>query len=84
MKKKTSHGTSIDVDENMPTVVVNWNRCSGAGTCMKICPVAVFELQEIKEHPETIKAVPVKVENCIFCMKCVPTCIEQAITATKD
>ena len=70
--------------KNMPAVVVNWNRCSGKGTCMKVCPVAVFELQEIKKQPETVKAVPVRVENCIFCMKCIPPCIEQAITITKD
>jgi NAD-dependent dihydropyrimidine dehydrogenase PreA subunit len=66
------------------TVVVNWNRCSGKGTCLNTCPVAVFELQEIKEHPETIKAVAAKEENCIYCMKCVPVCIEEAITVTRQ
>jgi len=70
--------------KNMPVVVVNWNRCSGKGTCIKVCPFGVFELQEIKEHPETVKAVPVNVENCTFCMKCIPACIEQALTITKD
>ena len=68
----------------MPKVVVDWNRCSGKGTCVKVCPVAVFELQEIKEHPETLKAVPVKMDDCILCMKCVPVCSEQAITVKKD
>ncbi len=68
----------------MPKVVVNLNRCSGKGTCVKVCPGAVFELQEIKEHPETLKAVPVKMENCILCMKCVPACVEDAITVTND
>ncbi|UCC58449.1 MAG: ferredoxin family protein [Candidatus Bathyarchaeum sp.] len=68
----------------MPKVVVNWNRCSGKGTCIEACPVAVFELQEIKEYPETLKAVPVKMEDCIFCMKCVPACIEEAITIKKE
>jgi NAD-dependent dihydropyrimidine dehydrogenase PreA subunit len=70
--------------ENMPIVVVNWNRCSGAGTCVNMCPVAVFELQEIAKHPETLKAVPVKMQECIVCMKCIPICIEQAITVTKE
>jgi NAD-dependent dihydropyrimidine dehydrogenase PreA subunit len=65
-------------------VVVNWNRCSGQGTCLKICPVAVFELQEIKEHPETLKAVAVNEQKCIFCMKCIPVCIEEAITITRQ
>jgi len=49
--------------KNMVVVVVNWNRCSDKGTCIKVCPFGVFELQEIKEHPETVKAVPVNVEN---------------------
>jgi NAD-dependent dihydropyrimidine dehydrogenase PreA subunit len=66
------------------TVVVNWNRCSGKGTCLNTCPVSVFELQEIKEHPETLKAVAAKKENCIYCMKCVPVCIEEAITVTRQ
>jgi NAD-dependent dihydropyrimidine dehydrogenase PreA subunit len=68
----------------MPTIVVNWNRCSGKGTCVDVCPVAVFELQELMEHPETLKAVPVKMEECTCCMKCIPICIEQAITVTQD
>jgi NAD-dependent dihydropyrimidine dehydrogenase PreA subunit len=63
----------------MPKVMVDWNRCSGIGTCVNVCPVNVFELQEITEHPETLKAVPVRAENCILCMECVGKCIEQAI-----
>ena len=51
---------------------------------MKVCPVAVFELQEIKEHPETLKAVPVNMGDCILCMKCIPACSEQVITVKKD
>lgn len=68
----------------MLNVVVNWNRCSGSGTCVDLCPVGVFELQEIVEHPETLKAVPVKIQNCTLCMKCMTACIEQAITVKKD
>lgn len=68
----------------MPIVVVDWNRCSGNGTCVEVCPVAVFELQELMEHPETLKAVPAKMAECILCMKCVPICSEQAITVKKD
>lgn len=65
-------------------VVVDWDRCSGKGTCVEVCPVAVFELQELMEHPETLKAVPVKMNECILCMKCVPVCIEHAITVKND
>jgi NAD-dependent dihydropyrimidine dehydrogenase PreA subunit len=70
--------------KNMQKVVVNWNRCSGKGTCVEVCPVNVFELQEIKEHPETLKAVTVRIENCNLCMKCIPACVEDAITTEKD
>jgi len=63
----------------MPEVIVDWNRCSGKGTCINVCPVNVFELQEIKEHPETLKAVPIRSEDCNLCMECVEKCIEQAI-----
>ena len=68
----------------MSPIVIDWNRCSGKGTCLDVCPVNVFELQEIKEHPETLKAVAVKADSCVFCMKCVSTCIEDAITVTKN
>ena len=63
----------------MPKVAVDWDRCSGKGTCVDVCPVNVFELQEIAEHPETLKAVPVRAKNCTLCMECVEKCIELAI-----
>lgn len=63
----------------MPKVAVDWDRCSGEGTCVDVCPVNVFELQEIAEHPETLKAVPVRAENCTLCMECVVKCIELVI-----
>ena len=54
------------------------------GTCVEVCLVAVFKLIELKEHPETLKAVPAKKEKCIFCMKFVPVYSEQAINVNKD
>jgi len=68
----------------MLIIVVDWNRCRGKGTCVEFCPAAVFELQELMGHPETLKAVPVKMEECVLCMKCVPVCHEQAITVKND
>ena len=68
----------------MLIIVVDWNSCSGKGTCVEVCPAAVFELQELMGHPETLKAVPVKMEECVLCMKCVPVCHEQAITVKND
>ena len=67
----------------MPMVFVDWNRCSGKGTCVEVCPASVFELQELKKHPETLKAVPVKLDECILCMKCIDVCSEDAITVKK-
>lgn len=67
----------------MSAITVNWNKCSGKGTCIEVCPTDVFTLKEIKEHPETLKAVVVRKNNCIFCMKCVSACIEDAITIRK-
>jgi NAD-dependent dihydropyrimidine dehydrogenase PreA subunit len=67
----------------MSAIAINWNKCSGKGTCIEVCPTDVFTLREIKEHPETLKAVVVRENNCIFCMKCVSACIEDAITIRK-
>ena len=68
----------------MAIVVVDWNRCSGKGTCVDVCPTSVFELQELTEHPETLKAVPVRMNKCSLCMKCTLVCAEQAITVKDD
>jgi NAD-dependent dihydropyrimidine dehydrogenase PreA subunit len=68
----------------MPIIVVDWNRCSGTGTCVDVCPVSVFELHELTEHPETLKAVPTRMDKCSLCMKCVIVCAEQAITVEDD
>jgi NAD-dependent dihydropyrimidine dehydrogenase PreA subunit len=72
------------LSESMPVVVVAWNRCSGQGTCVDVCPAAVFELQELLEHPETLKSVPVKADECTLCMKCVDVCAEDAITVKNE
>ncbi|MEM2876065.1 MAG: 4Fe-4S binding protein [Candidatus Bathyarchaeia archaeon] len=64
----------------MPEVKVDWNKCTGCGTCVDVCPVTVFELQNIPEYPDTQKSNPVKAEECIQCMACVTQCPEEAIT----
>lgn len=64
----------------MVQVTVDWNRCSGKGSCVDICPANVFDLQDLAEHPETLKAVPVRGDDCVLCMECIAVCIERAIT----
>jgi len=64
----------------MPKVKVDWAKCNGDGTCVEVCPVDVFELQRIPEHPDTPKAVPVRERDCILCMVCVASCPTEAIT----
>ncbi|MCJ7609124.1 ferredoxin family protein [Candidatus Bathyarchaeota archaeon] len=68
----------------MPKVNVDLNRCRGKGTCIKICPAGVFELHYVRDHPETLKAIPVRADECTMCMECIPRCIERAITVEKQ
>ncbi len=68
----------------MPIVIVDWNRCSGKGTCVDVCPAGVFELQELIAHPETLKAVPVRMDKCNLCMKCISACCELAISVKNE
>ena len=51
---------------------------------MKICPAGVFELHYVRDHPETLKAIPVRADECTMCMECIPRCIERAITVEKQ
>jgi NAD-dependent dihydropyrimidine dehydrogenase PreA subunit len=64
----------------MPDVIVDWEKCNGDGVCIDVCPVEVFELQEISEHPDSEKSVPVRKEDCILCMACTVSCPTEAIT----
>jgi len=64
----------------MPDVKVDWDKCNGDGVCAEVCPVDVFELQNIPEYSDTPKSVPARKEDCILCMACVTSCPTQAIT----
>jgi NAD-dependent dihydropyrimidine dehydrogenase PreA subunit len=63
----------------MPQVKVDWKKCNGDGVCVTVCPVNVFELQNLKDYPDTQKSVPVREQDCIACMACVTSCPTQAI-----
>ena len=64
----------------MVDVKVDWKKCNGDGVCIDICPVEIFELQDLTEHPDSKKSVPVRKEECIQCMACVTSCPTEAIT----
>ena len=68
----------------MPKVGVDWDKCNGDAVCVDVCPVDVFELQDLPEYSDSEKSVPVREEDCILCMNCVPKCIERAITVKND
>ena len=56
----------------MVEIKVDNEKCTGCGTCVDVCPVAVYELQDEK-------SVPVNVDECIICKVCEPECPEGAI-----
>lgn len=51
--------------------------CNGCGTCVKICPMDVFRLDNEKK-----KAVIAYGEDCMLCGSCVIDCTEEAVTLT--
>jgi len=68
----------------MPKVKVDWTKCNGDGVCVEVCPVEVFELQDLPKYPDTKKSVPVKADDCILCMACVTSCPTEAITVEEE
>jgi 2-oxoglutarate ferredoxin oxidoreductase subunit delta len=64
----------------MPKVMVDLEKCSGAGVCKSVCPMDVYDLVEMPEYNNDTKADPARMEDCIMCMACVSGCPEQAIT----
>ena len=60
-------------------VKVDLEKCNGDGVCVEVCPVEVFELQNLPGY-DTEKSVPVRKDECILCMACVASCPTEAIT----
>lgn len=63
VKKYESDVVTIEIDEDL---------CSGAGECVSVCPVNVYEL-------ENDKAIPSNIDECIECGLCVDSCPTGAI-----
>ena len=53
-------------------ILIDNEKCTGCGTCVDICPVTVFEMNEEK-------SVPIKIDECILCRACEVQCPENAI-----
>ena len=68
----------------MVKVTVDLSKCNGDSVCVDVCPVEVFELQDLAEYPDTQKSVPVRADDCILCMACVTSCLTGAITVEEE
>jgi NAD-dependent dihydropyrimidine dehydrogenase PreA subunit len=68
----------------MHKVTVDWTLCNGDGVCVDVCPVEVFEMQDLDDYPDGQKSVPVRAEDCILCMACVASCPTGAITVEEE
>ena len=58
----------------MVKVKVDWKKCNGDNICVEVCPVEVFEMQDLEDYKDSKKSVPVKAEDCILCMACISSC----------
>ncbi len=64
VKKEFSAGDII--------IIIDYEKCTGAGECVTVCPVDIFSL-------ENEKAVCKNVDECIECCACVSSCPNDAI-----
>jgi len=68
------HGTNCAID---------WDICTGCGTCISICPMSVYDFFDTPGHPVSPKkAGPINEPACIICMACEIQCPVQAIKIT--
>jgi NAD-dependent dihydropyrimidine dehydrogenase PreA subunit len=68
-------------DDRMAIVTVDLDKCNGAGICVDLCPVAVFELRGLPSY-EGKKSVVVNNDARIACRACEARCATQGITIT--
>jgi len=62
------------------SVVVDLKVCDGDGVCADVCPMNVFDIEEVAEYGGDRKSIPSRMEDCILCMACVSACPQGAIT----
>jgi len=59
-------------------ITVDLERCTGCGTCKKVCPFMVYEIRKSETGKKV--AVPVYLEDCFLCQSCQAQCPTDAIT----
>jgi NAD-dependent dihydropyrimidine dehydrogenase PreA subunit len=65
----------------MPKVTVDLDVCEGAGVCVEVCPMNVYDMVDVEGEQ---KAQATREEDCIMCMACVNACPTQAITVEEE
>ncbi|MBN2406756.1 MAG: FAD-binding protein [Elusimicrobia bacterium] len=68
-------------------IIIDQNKCSGCGLCVKSCPFDVIQIKSRKDenklHPR-YKNIAVILEGCTLCGACVEACPVDAITVTRE
>jgi NAD-dependent dihydropyrimidine dehydrogenase PreA subunit len=65
---------NLEIEKMYP--VIDYLKCSGALACYEVCPVEVFDIEEIDRVKKAVVARP---GNCTECGWCVEACSEDAI-----
>jgi len=68
----------------LPKVIVDLDKCEGAGVCADVCPMNVYDIVEMPEYNNEKKSQPTRMEDCILCLACVSACPAEAITVEED
>lgn len=61
----------------MPEPVIDESKCTGCNSCIEICPIEIFKLEENK-------AKVAKPKECIGCRACEIQCPENCIVIKED
>ncbi|MHA2060845.1 MAG: 4Fe-4S dicluster domain-containing protein [Candidatus Sifarchaeia archaeon] len=64
------HSDELDFD-----ITVDYDKCTGVGDCVDMCPVDMFEVKDGK-------AIVKNIDECTECCACVTACPNDAIEHT--
>ena len=59
---------------NLVKIEINFEKCTGCGTCIETCPVDVYKIDESKGKIKIIA-----INECIDCKACEVQCPEECI-----